>query len=86
MEGRRRVEGDLLPPTEGCRLMFIIQNDNSDARLLAMQQQIDEIRAEIDRLKAHADAAPADRKEYMRSYMARRRAEAKASNAQPERN
>lgn len=64
--------------------MFIVTNDNTDGQLLHLQQQIDELRAEIERLKA--EQQPTDRKEYMRSYMARRRAEAKASNAQPERN
>lgn len=74
--------------------MFIIQNDNSDGQLLALQQQIDELRAEIERLKS-ADApssnasfaeatASSDRKdavdarrEYLRNYMRRRRAEKK---------
>lgn len=64
--------------------MFIVQ-DNSDGRLLHLQQQIDELRAEVERLKsaapnarsAEADAST-DRREYMRQYMAKRRAEKKA--------
>jgi len=68
--------------------MFFVTNDNSDGQLLALQQQIDELRAEIERLKS-ADApssnasfaeatASSDRKAYMRRYMAKRRAEKKA--------
>ena len=66
--------------------MFIIQNDNTDAHLIRLQQQIDELRsearimrAEIDRLKAGAHPAKPDRKAYMKNYMAKRRAERKAS-------
>ena len=65
--------------------MFIIQNDNTDAHLIRLQQQIDELRsearimrAEIDRLKADPPAKQS-RQEYMRAYMAKRRAERKAS-------
>jgi len=61
--------------------MFIVTNDNSDGQLLHLQQQIDELRAEIAALKATAPAETAsDRKEYMRRYMAKRRAEKKAQS------
>lgn len=71
--------------------MFFVTNDNSDGQLLALQQQIDELRsearimrAEIERLKAAAPEQPPnaefDRKEYMRRYMAKRRAEKKAQS------
>lgn len=69
--------------------MFIVTNDNSDARIQHLQQQIDELRsearimcAEIERLKAAApndQPAEFDRREYMRRYMAKRRAEKKAA-------
>lgn len=62
--------------------MFLITNDNSDGQLLHLQQQIDELRAEIERLKAaspNAQPAEFDRREYMRRYMAKRRAEKKAA-------
>jgi hypothetical protein len=53
--------------------MFIVtQNDNSDARLAALEQQVAELRAEIAVLKAANE--PKDRKEYMRDYMRRKRA------------
>lgn len=58
--------------------MFIVTNDNSDARLYALEQQIAELRAEIEQLKAAA--LPKDRREYMKNYMAKRRA-AERSNA-----
>jgi uncharacterized membrane protein YgaE (UPF0421/DUF939 family) len=57
--------------------MFIVtQNDNSDARLAHLEQQVAELRAEIAALKAANE--PTDRKAYMKNYMARRRAEEKA--------
>lgn len=60
--------------------MFLITNDNTDAHLIRLQQQIDELRAEIAALKAAKPEEPAsDRKEYMRQYMAKRRAEKKAT-------
>ena len=53
--------------------MFIVtQNDNSDARLAALEQQVAELRAEIAALRA--EQQPKDRKEYMRDYMRRKRA------------
>jgi uncharacterized small protein (DUF1192 family) len=56
--------------------MFIVtQNDNSDARLAQLEQQVAELRAEIAALKA--DRQPTDRKAYMRAYMADRRAKAR---------
>lgn len=62
--------------------MFFVTNDNSAGQLLHLQQQIDELRAEIERLKAAAPEQPPnaefDRREYMRDYMRRRRAEKKA--------
>jgi hypothetical protein len=60
--------------------MFIVTNDNSDARLYALEQQIAEIRAEIAALKA--DRQPKDRKAYMRAYMADRRAKARQEKPQ----
>ena len=53
--------------------MFIVtQNDNSDARLAQLEQQVAELRAEIAALRA--EQQPKDRKEYMRDYMRRKRA------------
>jgi hypothetical protein len=56
--------------------MFIVtQNDNSDARLAQLEQQVAELRAEIAALRA--EQQPKDRKAYMRAYMADRRAKAR---------
>jgi hypothetical protein len=61
--------------------MFIVtQNDNADARLAALEQQVAELRAEIAALKPAAK----DRKEYMKNYMAKRRAKERTNGVNHE--